>query len=427
MELYTLFVQHPTICTDSRNISKNSIFFALKGERFDGNCFAFQALEQGAAYAVIDDPTLPPHPQFIRTGNALEALQNLACMHRKKLNIPILAITGTNGKTTTKELAAQVLSATYKASVTCGNLNNHIGVPLTLLRMNAATQIGIVEMGASHPGEIAQLCRIALPSYGLITNVGKAHLQGFGSLEGVGKAKGELYDYLVKNGGTILYNTDNPLLCDMIKARQGKQLIPYGISENQAVVHPTDEAHPFLRLVLKGFPEVSTHLVGSYNTENILAALAIGNAFGISPYDAVTAINNYVPSNNRSQLLHTAQHTVIIDTYNANPSSMAAAINNFAQLHYSNKCAILGDMLELGGDSAAEHAHILSLVKQQSFTAVFLVGEHFMQADAGHAFQHFSDIGALKNYLHQHPLPPQTAILLKASHSIRLEELVPEL
>jgi UDP-N-acetylmuramoyl-tripeptide--D-alanyl-D-alanine ligase len=309
-------------------------------------------------------------------------------------------------------------------SVTCGNLNNHIGVPLTLLRMNTATQIGIVEMGASHPGEIAQLCRIALPNYGLITNVGKAHLQGFGSLKGVRKAKGELYDYLAETRGAIFYNTDNPLLCDMIKAQPCKQLIPYGVSKNQAAILPADDTHPFLRLAIKDFPEVDTHLVGNYNTDNVLAALAIGNTFGISPHDAVTAINNYMPSNNRSQLLQTAQFTVIIDAYNANPSSMDAALNNFAQLSYPNKCAILGDMLELGADSAAEHAHIISLLKQLSFTTVFLVGEHFMQADVEHTFQNFPDVAALKNHLHRHPLLPQTAILLKASHSIRLEELI---
>jgi UDP-N-acetylmuramoyl-tripeptide--D-alanyl-D-alanine ligase len=425
MKLYKLFVQHPAVCTDSRNIIKNSIFFALKGDHFDGNHFALQALEQGAAYAVVDDPALPPHPRLILTDDTLKALQDLACMHRKKLKIPLLAITGTNGKTTTKELAAQVLSTKYKVGVTCGNLNNHIGVPLTLLRMNAATQIGIVEMGASHPGEIAQLCRIALPDYGVVTNVGKAHLQGFGSLEGVRKAKGELYDYLAKNRGVIFYNIDNPLLCSMAKEHQGKQLIPYG--GGRATILPTDEAHPFLRLAVKGFPEISTHLVGSYNTDNVLAALAIGNTFGVPPHAAATAINNYIPSNNRSQLLQTAQHTVIIDTYNANPSSMAAAINNFAALHYPNKCAILGDMLELGADSAAEHVHIISLLKQQPFTTVFLVGEHFMQANAGHTFQSFANAGALKNYLYQHPLAPQAAVLLKASHGIRLEELIAEL
>lgn len=427
MKLYKLFVQHPTVSTDSRNVIKNSIFFALKGECFDGNHFALQALEQGAAYAVVDDPTLPSHPQLILTGNTLKALQDLACTHRKKLKIPILAITGTNGKTTTKELAAQVLSTKYKVSATCGNLNNHIGVPLTLLRMNRETQIGIVEMGANHPGEIAQLCRMALPNYGLITNVGKAHLRGFGSLEGVRKAKGELYDYLAKNRGVIFYDIDNPLLRDMIKEHHCEQLIPYGAGKDRVTMLPTDETHPFLRLAIKDFPEVNTHLVGNYNTDNVLAALTIGHTFGVSPHDAVIAINNYTPSNNRSQLLQTARHNVIIDAYNANPSSMAAAINNFATLHYPGKCAILGDMLELGADSAAEHAHIISLLKQKSFTAVFLVGEHFMQANAGHMFQSFADVETLKNHLRQHPLAPQTAILLKASHGIRLEEVIAEL
>ena len=427
MKLYTLFVQHPAVCTDSRNVIQNSIFFALKGAHFDGNRFALQALEQGAAYAVVDDPALPPHPRLILAKNVLKALQDLACMHRKKLNIPILAITGANGKTTTKELAAQVLSAKYNVSVTGGNLNNHIGVPLTLLQMKTTTQIGVVEMGASHPGEIAQLCRIALPNYGLITNIGKAHLQGFGSLEGVRKAKGELYEHLVKNSGVIFYNSDNPLLGEMIKKYQCKKIIPYGIRENQAAMLPTDEIHPFLRLAVKDFPEVNTHLVGSYNTDNVLAALAIGHTFGVPPHDAVAAINNYIPSNNRSQLLQTARHTVIIDAYNANPSSMAAAIDNFAQSHYANKCAILGDMLELGDSTATEHAHIISLLQQKSFTTVFLVGEYFRQANTGHTFQSFADVETLKQHLHQHPLAPQTAVLLKGSHGIRLEELIAEL
>jgi UDP-N-acetylmuramoyl-tripeptide--D-alanyl-D-alanine ligase len=427
MKLYTLFVQHPAICTDSRNIIKNSIFFALKGDHFDGNRFALQALEEGAAYAVVDDHALPPHPQLIHTGDVLKALQDLACMHRQTLKIPIVAITGTNGKTTTKELAAQVLSTKFKVGVTCGNLNNHIGVPLTLLRMNAGTQVGVVEMGASHPGEIALLCRIALPDYGLITNVGKAHLQGFGSLEGVCKAKGELYDYLAETHGTIFYNAGNPVLCKMANSRKAERLIPYNTAEGKATILPNSETQPFLRLTVKGFPEISTHLVGNYNADNVLAALAIGDTFGVSPHAAAAAINTYIPSNNRSQLLQTAQHTVIIDAYNANPSSMVAAVDNFAQWPYPNKCAILGDMLELGDSSAAAHVQIISLVKQKSFTAVFLVGEHFIQANAGHAFQSFENVDALKNYLRQHPIAPQTAVLLKASHSIGLETLVPEL
>jgi UDP-N-acetylmuramoyl-tripeptide--D-alanyl-D-alanine ligase len=425
MNLYQLFVQHPAVCTDSRDIIKNSIFFALKGERFDGNQFALQALRQGAAYAVVDDHSLSPHPQLIPVDNALEALQNLARTHREKLQIPLIAITGTNGKTTTKELTAQVLSTRFNVGVTRGNLNNHIGVPLTLLRMQASTQIGVVEIGASSPGEIAQLCRIVLPGYGLVTNVGKAHLQGFGSLEGVRKAKGELYDYLAGSSGAVFYNAGNPLLCDMVRKYSFKRLIPYGVAESRATVLPVDDMHPFLRLAVKGFPEINTHLVGNYNADIVLAALAIGAAFGVPPHDAATAINNYRPANNRSQLLQTEQYTVIVDAYNANPSSMAAAIHNFAQLHYPNKCAILGDMLELGADSAAEHAQIISLLKQKLFNDVFLVGEHFMQADVSHSFRGVANVEALKDYLRRHPLAPQTAILLKASRGVRLETLIP--
>jgi UDP-N-acetylmuramoyl-tripeptide--D-alanyl-D-alanine ligase len=257
--------------------------------------------------------------------------------------------------------------------------------------------------------------------------VGKAHLQGFGSLEGVCKAKGELYDYLAETHGVIFCNAEDPLLCKMIYARKVERLVPYNTTKSKATILPNSDTQPFLQLTVKGFPEISTHLVGNYNTDNVLAALAIGGTFGVSPHDAVAAINKYIPSNNRSQLLQTAQHTVIIDAYNANPSSMAAAINNFAQLPYPNKCTILGDMLELGASSAAEHAQVISLVKQKSFTSVFLVGEHFIQANAGHVFQSFENVEALKNYLHQHPIAPQTTVLLKASRGIGLETLIPEL
>jgi UDP-N-acetylmuramoyl-tripeptide--D-alanyl-D-alanine ligase len=425
--IYRLFVQHPVICTDSRNITAGSIFFALKGEHFDGNRYALQALDSGAAFAVVDDTALPPHPQLIQVVDTLKTLQDLACMHRQKLGIPVIAITGTNGKTTTKELTAQVLSAKFKVGVTCGNLNNHIGVPLTLLRMTAGTQIGVVEMGANHSGEIAALCRIALPGYGLITNVGKAHLQGFGSLEGVCKAKGELYDYLTATSGAIFYNADNPLLCRMVNERNPKKIYPYGIVKNHAAVCHSGAAHPFLHLAVAGYPDIHTHLIGNYNADNILAALAVGAAFGVSPDEAASAINNYVPSNNRSQLLHTGRHTVIMDAYNANPASMAAAIENFAQLPGAGKYAILGDMLELGAESATEHAAIISLLKEKSFTGVLLVGAQFTQANAGGLFKSFMDVDALRTYLRQHPIASQATLLLKASRGIHLEDIVTEL
>ncbi|MDR3236534.1 MAG: UDP-N-acetylmuramoyl-tripeptide--D-alanyl-D-alanine ligase [Prevotellaceae bacterium] len=426
--IYRLFEQHPIICTDSRNITADSIFFALKGDHFDGNRYALQALDAGVAYAVVDDTTLPPHPQLIQVVDTLKALQDLASTHRRKLGIPVIAITGTNGKTTTKELTAQVLSAKFKVGVTSGNLNNHIGVPLTLLRMTAGTQIGVVEMGANHPCEIAALCRIALPDYGLITNVGKAHLQGFGSLEGVCKAKGELYDYLAATSGAIFYNTGNPLLCRMVNERNPPKIHPYGIAENHAaVVCPSGDAHPFLHLTVEGYPDIRTHLIGNYNTDNVLAALAVGAAFGVSPDAAAAAINHYEPSNNRSQLLHTARHTIIMDAYNANPASMTAAIENFAQLPATGKYAILGDMLELGAESATEHAAIIALLKEKPFTDVLLVGTQFTQAAVGVLFKSFADIAALRAYLRQHPIASQATILLKASRGMHLEDIVPEL
>ncbi len=427
-KLYKLFQEHTFISTDSRNITPGCLFFALKGENFNGNLFALQAIEAGAAYAIVDDSTLPSHPQLLLVDDVLTSLQELARYHRRQLQIPIVAITGTNGKTTTKELTAQVLSSTFNTGVTKGNLNNHIGVPLTLLSMDKNTQVGVVEMGASHPGEIAVLCRIAEPNYGLITNIGKAHLEGFGSLEGVMRTKGELYDFLAANGDTVLYNTDNPLLCEMIAKRQIRHLIPYGKKENKAEVLSTDAAHPFLRLKTEDYPEINTQLVGSYNADNVLAALAVGAQFNISPQKAIDAINHYSPSNNRSQLTRTpAGRTIIMDAYNANPSSMAAAIENFALLQDKNKWAILGDMLELGKESEVEHEHILQLLQEKNIRQAILVGEHFMQANSNRLFQAFPSVKELAAYLIQNLPAADAVILLKGSRGIKLETVVEEL
>ncbi len=426
-KLYMLFQQHALVSTDSRNIVAGCLFFALKGERFDGNRFALPAIESGAAYAIVDDPSLPSHPQLIKTNDALATLQELARYHRRQLNIPIVAITGTNGKTTTKELTAQVLSTKYTTGVTKGNLNNHIGVPLTLLSMNGSTQAGIVEMGASHPGEIAALCRIAEPDFGLITNIGKAHLEGFGSLEGVQRTKGELYDYLIRTGGTILFNADDPLLAGMIGERRTTKLVRYGVKENKASLLPADAAHPFLRLSVKDYPDINTHLIGSYNTDNVLAALAVGAQFDITPQEAVAAVSRYEPSNNRSQLVHTATgRTIIMDAYNANPSSMAAAIENFAQWQEPGKWAILGDMLELGRETSREHLNIIHLLREKKLYNTILVGEHFMQAN-NNTFNAFLSVDDLITYFRQHPLPANAVVLLKGSRGIRLEMVREEL
>ena len=425
-KLYKLFQQHP-ISTDSRNIVAGCLFFALKGEHFDGNRFAMQTIEGGAAYAVVDDPSLPSHPQLIKTDDVLTTLQGLALYHRRQLNIPIVAITGTNGKTTTKELTALVLSTKYKIGVTKDNMNNRLGVSLTLLSMDKSIQIGVVEIGAGKHGDIAALSRLTEPNFGLITNVGKAHLEGLGSLEGVRRTKGELYDFLVRNGGTILYNSDDPTLTEMVAERKATSLIRYGIKENEVTILPTDMAHPFLRLSVKAYPDIDTHLIGSYNTGNVLAALAIGTQFGISPQAAAAAVSRYEPVNNRSQLVHTAAgHTVIMDAYNANPSSMATAIENFVELRESNKWAVLGDMLELGNETAAEHQDIIRLLREKGLSNIFLVGEHFMQAN-NNTFNAFPSVDELKAYLRQHPLPTNAVVLLKGSRGIKLEQALEEL
>jgi UDP-N-acetylmuramoyl-tripeptide--D-alanyl-D-alanine ligase len=397
------------------------LFFALRGERFDGNRFAGQALEQGAAYAVVDDASLPEHPQLIRVENGLQALQQLAAAHRRRLNLPVVAITGTNGKTTTKELVARVLATHYRVGVTQGNLNNHIGVPLTLLRMNASTQIGIVEMGASHPGEIALLCRVVAPDYGLITNIGKAHLEGFGSLEGVQKAKGELYDFLAAHGGTVFYPTDHPLLSAMVAARPLAQTIGYGMAANHAQMAATDAAHPFLGLSVPGYPAIETHLIGDYNSNNVLAALAIGRYFGVPAAAAVAAVKAYVPENNRSQLIRSAHNTIVMDAYNANPSSMAAAIENFARLNGDNKMVILGDMLELGNDSEQEHAAVIALLEAKQLTNGWLVGRRFTCA-AKNRYPCFNSVAAVIDRLKTTPLA-NTTLLIKGSRGIGLDRL----
>jgi UDP-N-acetylmuramoyl-tripeptide--D-alanyl-D-alanine ligase len=400
------------------------LFFALKGERFDGNRFALQALDKGAAYAIVDDTSLPAYPRLWHVEEVLAALQTLAQTHRRTLKIPVIAITGTNGKTTTKELLSCVLATRYKIGVTQGNLNNHIGVPLTLLRMDVATQIGIVEMGANHPGEIAALCRIAEPEFGLITNIGKAHLEGFGSLEGVQKTKGELYDFLATHSGTAFYNADNAILSAMVAARN-LHTVRYGAKEDAVQLTPTDTSHPFLRFSLPGYPRIETRLIGAYNTDNVLAALAVGRYFDIPASAAAEAVNACAPENNRSQLIRTAHNSIIMDAYNANPSSMAAAIENFVQLPSPNKTVILGDMLELGANAAAEHAAIIDLIAHSSLKNVWLVGRLFTQA-AQNRYRCFESVDAVKACLAAAPLTGVT-ILVKGSRGIGLDRLADEL
>ncbi|MDR1601041.1 MAG: UDP-N-acetylmuramoyl-tripeptide--D-alanyl-D-alanine ligase [Tannerella sp.] len=421
-ELYQIYQKHPVATTDSRNCPPGAVFFALKGESFDGNRFAANALDAGAAYAVIDDPEMKTDERMILTENVLQTLQQLACHHRTVLGTPVIGITGTNGKTTTKELAASVLSASYRLLYTQGNLNNHIGVPLTLLRLTHDHEMAVVEMGANHPDEIRALAEMARPDYGIITNVGYAHLEGFGSFDGVLRAKGELYDYLRHTNGKVFIHKENEYLQ---KIACGLEQISYGESDDAFVSGRATGCHPFLSLEWKRQKghthQIATRLAGNYNLYNVLAAIAVGCYFNV-PAEAINrAIAGYEPSNNRSQWKKTVHNTLIIDAYNANPSSMDAALKNFVSLPVAPKVVILGDMLELGAESLRLHAAIVEKLKAYTFDSVFLCGNHF--AAAGEIFPCFPDAGALKNHLANHPLK-DCHILIKGSHGIHLERIV---
>ena len=396
-ELYEIYKAHPVVTTDSRNCPEGSIFFALKGETFDGNKFAMQALEKGCAYAVVDDLTQCTmhnaqctinESQFIEVDNVLDTLQALARYHREQLDIPFVGITGTNGKTTTKELVATVLSKKYRVHYTQGNFNNHIGVPLTLLSIKPDCEMAVIEMGANHPGEIKALADIALPTCGLITNVGKAHLEGFGSLEGVINTKKELYDNLAERGGHVFVNAANPLLMKALDNVQctmhNAQLTTYSSTADvKANVNGRLlRCAPYVEFEWKSQlstlnTQLSTHIVGAYNLDNMLAAITVGLHFGVAEEDICDAISNYVPANNRSQLTKTERNTLIVDAYNANPTSMMAAIDNFELMEGENKLAILGDMLELGEQSEIEHQTIVCRLLESKIEKVILVGKEF--------------------------------------------------
>ena len=429
-ELYEIYKAHPVVTTDSRNCPEGSIFFALKGETFDGNKFAVSAIEKGCAYAVVDDPQLSPcfrgtseaegvnnssfltpHSSLIFVDNVLDTLQQLARYHREQLGIPVVGITGTNGKTTTKELVAAVLSRKYRVQYTQGNFNNHIGVPLTLLSIKPDCEIAVVEMGANHPGEIKALANIALPTCGLITNVGKAHLEGFGSLEGVINTKKELYDNIVARGGHIFLNAANPYLTNIINNFQlfiAKGSKTFGSTFNflspkaqrPSVQLSTYSANADIKADVNGkllrcapyvefewhsslltpHSSLLTHFVGAYNLDNMLAAITVGLHFGVERDDICAAISEYMPANNRSQLTKTERNTLIVDAYNANPTSMMAAIDNFDIMEGENKIAILGDMLELGEQSEIEHQNIVRRLMESKIERIILVGKEFEKA-----------------------------------------------
>ncbi|MGM9747841.1 MAG: UDP-N-acetylmuramoyl-tripeptide--D-alanyl-D-alanine ligase [Candidatus Cryptobacteroides sp.] len=477
-ELYKIYKRcGGRVTTDSRTLTGGELFFALRGENFDGNEYALKALESGAAFAVVDaDSSVAALAteggeqvsslnlysedgicRIIPVENTLKTLQELARWHRSMTLVDgkplrVIALTGTNGKTTTKELIRQVLSVKYNVTATEGNLNNNIGVPLTLLRINDKTQIAVVEMGASHPGDIKELVDIALPNFGLITNVGKAHLLGFGSFEGVMKTKGELYDYLRRTADKVFINADNPYLCKMASERTLQSdperpyslLIPYGVEYQHARILPSSEEHPFLRIVIpmEDGREVSvnTELVGTYNADNVMAAIAVGGHFGVSLEDAAKAVDAYHPSNNRSQMTKTERNLLIVDAYNANPTSMAAALDNFSSVRADNKAALLGDMLELGTESVEEHIGVIRKVLGIGLDEVFFVGTEFGKAlekvsdgtvevsygERMTQWKHFDTSDALKEHLENNPLKDYV-ILVKGSRGTRMEKTIPTL
>lgn len=422
-ELYELYLHNPKVTTDSRNCPYGSIFFALKGENFDGNKFASKALDSGCSYAVIDNPDYYIGERTLLVDNVLKTLQQVAHKHRKALGTPIIGITGTNGKTTTKELLAAVLSTKYNLLYTEGNLNNQIGVPLTLLRLNHQHEMAIIEMGASHPGDIKELVEIASPNYGIITNVGKAHLEGFGSFEGVIKTKGELYDYIRQTKGLIFIKKENEYLQAISK---GIEQITYGTDENSFASGKVASCEPFLVFEWKQqgkIHTVGTHLIGSYNIDNVLAAVAIGRYFKIPAERISRAIAAYEPTNNRSQFKETEFNKLIIDAYNANPSSMKVAIDNFADMNTDTpKAVILGDMRELGETSDALHAEIVEQIKNADFDKVYLCGKHFETTESG--FLHFPSTEALIEELTKNPLKGYH-ILIKGSRGMALEKTIP--
>jgi UDP-N-acetylmuramoyl-tripeptide--D-alanyl-D-alanine ligase len=419
-ELYRLYLQYPSVQTDTRKLKPNDLFFALKGPSFNGNQFSKKAIESGAAYAVIDDKQYEVHDKTILVEDVLTTLQELAKYHRQQLNIPFLAITGSNGKTTTKELIHSVLSTTYKTYTTEGNLNNHIGVPLTILKIRKDAEMAVIEMGANHLQEIASYCRIALPDYGLITNCGKAHLEGFGSEEGVRKGKGELFDHLRNNNGTAFVMWDYSYLREMSKGIL--YMFTYGTKEAD-ITGKVAESDPFISVkFIKGFNSIiQTSLVGSYNLPNILAAVAVGSFFKVPDNKIKTALEGYFPTNSRSQLIQKNTDKIILDAYNANPNSMKAAIENFASAQGNKKILVLGAMAELGSDSIKEHQAILDEIKKYQWQDVILVGGDFMKMD--HPFQRFDSSEKAGIWLKQHKTD-NCFLLIKGSRSMKMEKVL---
>jgi UDP-N-acetylmuramoyl-tripeptide--D-alanyl-D-alanine ligase len=419
-ELYQIYQQYPSVQTDTRKLKKGDLYFALKGPSFNGNTFAAQALEKGAAYAIVDEAQYNVSDRTILVNDVLQTLQDLALYHRQQFTIPFLAITGSNGKTTTKELIHAVLSTTYKTYTTEGNLNNHIGVPLTLLKIKSDAQMAVIEMGANHQKEIESYCRIALPTHGLITNCGKAHLEGFGGEEGVRKGKGELFDFLRSHNGTAFIMADYDYLHQMSQGIQ--EVISYGTGDAK-VSGAVSQSDPFLEVTFtQGISgKVKTQLVGSYNLPNVLAAVAVGSFFGVTEEKITTALENYVPSNSRSQLVEKGTNKIILDAYNANPSSMKAAIENFARTESKNKILVLGAMAELGEGSLDEHKAIVGEISRHTWQQVLLVGGDFLKTD--HPYHSFSTPESAGEWLRESGVA-DAYLLIKGSRSMQMEKVL---
>jgi len=422
--LHQLFLKSSGICTDTRQIVPNTIFFALKGANFNGNQFADQALKENVNFVVVDDPTVVKSDRFILVKDTLKTLQDLGNYHRKQFNLPVIGITGSNGKTTSKELIGSVLSQKYNVLMTQGNLNNHLGVPFTLLKLDETHEIAIIEMGANKPGDIKELAEIAEPTHGIITNIGKAHIEGFGSLQGVINTKTELYNFVEYTQGQIFYNTDDAILNKELPANI--ECIGYGKSVGK-ISGKLKALTPFVELAWQKenyeSPVISTQLVGKYNFTNFLAAICIGNYFDVEPIAINYALTNYAPSNNRSQVTKTERNTLIVDCYNANPSSMASALESFFEIDAKHKLVILGDMLELGNISESEHKNIAAILAQKS-TEVILVGHEFK--NIGSDFQTYLTVQELTSHIDLSQVR-DTLILLKGSRGIKLEALIEKL
>lgn len=416
--LHNLFLKFPKVSTDTRKVIKDSIFFALRGENFDGNEYAEEALRNGAKYAIIDNKEFFVSDSYILVDDVLSTLQSLATFHRDFNNASIIGLTGSNGKTTTKELINAVLSKKYRTIATVGNLNNHIGVPLTLLSIEKDTEIGVVEMGANHIKEIEFLCKLARPDFGYITNFGKAHLEGFGSEEGVIKGKSELYEYLLFNNKKVFLNADDPIQRDKLSSYISK----FGFSQNLPQYYPIQflGAQPFVEIKVEN-TIIKTNLIGSYNFPNCCAAILIGKYFNVPLSDIKNAIESYIPTNNRSQIVERNGHKIIMDAYNANPSSMEAALINFGSLHEDNKIAFLGDMFELGSNAAIEHQKIADLATKLKLKDVILIGKNFYGTRSD--FLKFDSFEAVAKYI-KNTNPNKKSILIKGSRGMALERIL---